>query len=102
MLWHLIHRHEIPNAFDALGKDFEEKSKNLNQEKELLEKKVQIQELELLKAQIDLVKEQTEKALESAEVIKLNKDMQVLATALVIRDSILKEKLNIELPDPFK
>ena len=102
MMWHLIHRHEIPNAFDALGKDFEGKAKNLTQENELLEKKVQIQELELQKVQLDLVKEQYEKVLESAEVAKLNKDMQILATALALRDFLIKEKLNIDLPNPFK
>jgi hypothetical protein len=102
MKWHLIHRHEIPNAFDALGKGYEAQTKNLLEENALLEKKAQILELELQQNQIKLIKEQGEKVLESAEIVKLNKDMQKMAMALVIRDSLIKEKLNIELPDPFK
>ena len=39
MEWHLAHRHEIPNAFDALGKDYEAKITNLLEENALLEKK---------------------------------------------------------------
>jgi len=101
-MWHLIHRHEIPDAFDALGKEFEEKIKNSNQKNELLEKRVEMQELELQKIQLDLVKEQYEKALESAEVAKLNKDRQVLAMAVALRDDLIKGKLNIDLPNPFK
>ena len=102
MKWHLIHRHETQNAFDALGKDYEEKTKSLFEEKALLEKKVQILDLELQKTRIDLIKEQAERALESAEFVKLSKDMQKMAMALVVRDSLIKEKLNIELPNPFK
>lgn len=102
MKWHVIHRHEIPNVFDALGKDYEEKTKSLIEENAFLERKVQILDLELQKTRIDLLKEQSEKALESAEVVKLSKDMQKMAMALVVRDSLIKEKLNIELPDPFK
>ena len=102
MKWHLLHGHEIPNAFDALGKEHEAKTKNLLEENASLEKKVQILEFELHQNQIKLIKEQGEKVLESIEVVKLNKDMQKMAMALVIRDSLLKEKLNIELPSPFK
>ena len=102
MKWHLAHRHEIPNAFDALGKDYEIKTKKLLEENALLEKKVQLLEVKLQQTEINLIKEQGEKMLESAEVMKLNKDMQKMAMALVFRDSLIKENLNIELPDPFK
>ena len=102
MKWHLAHRHEIPNAFDALGKDYETKTTKLLEENALLEKKVHLLEVELQQTEIKLIKEQGEKLLESAEVVKLNKDMQKMAVALVFRDSLIKEKLNIELPSPFK
>ena len=102
MKWHVAHRHEIPNAFDALGKDYETKTTNLLEENALLEKKVQLLELKLQQSQIELIQEQAQKVLESAEVVKLNKDIQKMAMALVLRDYLIKEKLNIELPDPFK
>jgi len=74
----------------------------LIEENALLEKKAQLLESELKLTEIKLIKEQEEKLLESAEVIKLNKDMQKMAMALVVRDSLIKERLNIELPSPFK
>ena len=101
MKWHLAHRHEIPNAFDALGKDYEDKIVNLSQENDFLEKKLQIQELVLQKSQIDVFKERAAKELESLKVIKLTKDMEKMAIALAIRSSVLKERLNIELSDPL-
>lgn len=33
MKWHLAHRHEIPGAFDALGKDYEAKCAALQQQR---------------------------------------------------------------------
>jgi hypothetical protein len=102
MKWHLVHRHETPNAFDALGKDYEAKTQKTFEEKVLLEKRVQLLEMEFQQTEIKLIKERGEKLLESAEVEKLKKDMQKMAVALVIRDSLIKEKLNIELPSPFK
>ena len=41
MKWHLAHRHEIPGAFDALGKDYETKTMNLLDENVLLQKKLE-------------------------------------------------------------
>ena len=101
MKWHLAHRHEIPNAFDALGKDYETKTTKLLEENALLEKKVHLLELELKQTEIKLIKEQGGKLLQSDEIIKLNKGMQKMAVALVFRDSLIKERLNIELPSPF-
>ena len=66
MKWHIAHRHEIPNAFDALGKDYEIKTTKLLEENALLEKKVQLLEVKLQQTEINLIKEQGEKLLESA------------------------------------
>lgn len=58
MKWHLVHRHEIPNAFDALGKDYETKTTKLLEANALLEKKVHLLEEELKMTEIKLIKEQ--------------------------------------------
>ena len=41
MKWHLAHRHEVPTAFDALGKEYETKLVSLQDENTLLKQKVQ-------------------------------------------------------------
>ena len=102
MKWHIAHRHEIPTAFDALGKDYETKTTSLLEENALLEKKVKQLEMALEQAKIDLMQERVEKLQEAAEVIKLNNYIQTMAMAIAIRDSIIKERLNIEMPNPFK
>jgi hypothetical protein len=102
MKWHIAHRHEIPNAFDALGKDYETKTSSLLEENALLKKKVEDLEMALGQAKIDLMQERTEKLKEAAEVMKLNNYIQTMAIAIVFRDNLIKERLNIEMPNPFK
>ena len=102
MKWHIAHRHEIPNAFDALGKDYDAKVTNLQEENALLKKKVEDLEMALGQAKIDLMQERTEKLMEATEVMKLNNDIQTMAIAIVFRDNLIKERLNIEMPNPFK
>ena len=102
MKWHIAHRHEIPTAFDALGKDYDAKVTNLQEENALLKKKVEDLERELGQAKIDLMQERTEKLKEATEVMKLNNYIQTMAMAIVIRDKLIKDKLNIEMPNPFK
>ena len=102
MKWHIAHRHEIPNAFDALGKDYETKTTSLLEENALLEKKVKQLEMALEQAKIDLMQERGGKLKEAAEVMKLNNDIQKMMMALVFRDNLIKERLNIEMPNPFK
>ena len=102
MKWHIAHRHEIPTAFDALGKDYETKTTSLLEENALLKKKVEDLEMALGQAKIDLMQERTEKLIKATEVIKLNNYIQTMAMAIAIRDSIIKERLNIEMPNPFK
>ena len=102
MKWHIAHRHEIPTAFDALGKDYEIKTTTLLEENALLKKKVKQLEMALEQTQIDLLQERGEKLKEAAEVMKLNNDIQKMVMALVFRDNLIKERLNIEMPNPFK
>ena len=102
MKWHIAHRHEIPNAFDALGKDYETKTASLLEENALLKKKVKQLEMALEQAQIDLMQERAERLIKATEVMKLNNDVQTMAMAIAIRDHLIKDKLNIEMPNPFK
>ena len=90
MKWHIAHRHEIPNAFDALGKDYEIQATNLLEENALLKKKVENLEMKLSQAEIDLMQERAEKLREVAEVMRLNNEMQVMAMALVFQNSTTK------------
>lgn len=55
MKWHIDYRHEIPTAFDVLGKDYDAKVTNLQEKNALLKKKVGEFELELEKTIIDLM-----------------------------------------------
>ncbi len=102
MKWHIAHRHEIPNAFDALGKDYETKTTSLLEENALLKRKVKQLEMALEQANIDLMQERGETLIKATEVMKLNNDIQKMMMALVVRDILIKERLNIELPTPFK
>ena len=49
-----------------------------------------------------LIEEQGERLQQAAEVMKMKNEFQRMAFALVIRDKLLKERLNIEMPNPFK
>ena len=102
MKWHIAHRHEIPNAFDALGKDYETKARNLLEENALLKTKVEQLERELEQTKIALIQEQGERLEEAAEVSRLNNDIQKAAIAIAARDIIIKQRLNIEMPNPFE
>ena len=64
-------RHEIPNAFDAIGKDYETKTTKLLEENTLLEKETKQLETELQQTEMKLIKEQGERLQEAAKVVKL-------------------------------
>jgi len=102
MQWHLVHRHETPSALEALGKDYEAKVTNLLEENNLLKKKVEQFERELEQAQLILIQEQGEGLKETAEILRLNNDIQKMAMVIVSRDNFIKEKMNIEMPNPFE
>ena len=102
MKWHIAHRHEIPTSFDALGKDYEAAVTNLREENNLLKKKLEQVQRDLEQTELAVMRERVEKLQEAAEVVKLNKDIQKIAMAIAFRDNLIKERLNIELPNPFK
>jgi len=102
MKWHIAHRHEIPTAFDALGKDYEAKTTNLLEENAALKKKLEQIERELEQTKMVLIQEQGERLKEAAQIEKLNKDLQKAILVIAVRDQIIKERLNIEMPNPFQ
>jgi hypothetical protein len=102
MKWHIAHRHEIPTAFDTLGKDYEAKALNLQEENSMFRKKLGELTRELEQTKIALLNEQLETLKEVAQVVRLNQDFQKAAIAIVARDHIIKEKLGIQMPNPFE
>ncbi len=102
MKWHIAHRHEIPTAFDALGKDYETRITNLHEKNSLLEKKVEQLERELEQTKIALIQEQTKRLKEYAETLKLNQDLHKAVMAIAGRDILIKQRLNIDMPNPFE
>jgi len=101
MKWHVAHRHEIPTAFDTLGKDYEAKTANLQEENARLKKKLEQLQRELDETKIALLQETTERLKAVAQVQQLYNDRQKAIFGLVARDKIIKERLNIEMPNPF-
>jgi len=101
MKWHVAHRHEIPTAFDTLGKDYEAKTANLQEENARLKKKLEQLQRELDETKIALLQETTERLKAVAQVQQLYNDRQKAIFGLVARDKIIKERLNIEIPNPF-
>ena len=102
MKWHLIHRHEIPAAFDALGKEYDAKVSALEQENGQLKKKVEQLEWELERDEIALVQEKKAKLELYAQISELNTKFQKALTMLAARDTLIKAELNIDMPEPFK
>ncbi len=58
--------------------------------------------MELQQTKMKLIEEQGERLQKAAEIVKMKNEFQRMAFALVIWDNLLKERLNIELPNPFK
>ena len=102
MKWHIAHRHEIPTAFDALDKYYEDRIRNLQEENAALKKKLEQIERELEQTKMVLIQEQGERLKEAAQIEKLNKDLQKAILVIAVRDQIIKERLNIEMPNPFQ
>lgn len=101
MKWHIAHRHEIPVAFDALGKDY--KAKIVSIEEENIQKERQLAQVreELAETKIALQVEKTAKAEAFTQVNRLDEDRHKAIMGIVIRDQIIRDRLNIELPNPF-
>lgn len=101
MKWHLAHRHEIPTAFDSLGKDYEAKTTSLREENATLKAKVEQLDKELIQNKLNLLQEKGKNVEATAQITRLSEDLQKMALAIVVRDKIIKERLDIELPNPF-
>ena len=101
MKWHLAHRHEIPAAFDALGKDYEAKTANVQEENSRLRNKLEHLNSDLDKARMSLLGEKTERAKTLVQVVQLHNDLQKAIVAIAACRKILKEELNIDMPNPF-
>ena len=101
MKWHVAHRHEVPAALDALGKDYEAKTTSLKEENSQLKQKLnQLQkELSLIKVALSEEKAAKLEALKQMQRLELERDKTIMA--LVVRDKILQDQLNIELPNPL-
>ena len=100
MKWHLAHRHEIPAAFDALGKEYEAKVSALEKENTQLKKKAEQLEWELERNVIELVEEKKAKLELYAQISELNLKFEKAMTMLAARDALIKAKLNIDMPPP--
>lgn len=101
MKWHVAHGHEIPAALDALGKEYEAKVANLNEENTMLKKKVEQIERELEQTKMALIREQGKRLEEAAQVAKLDKDLQKVILKIAARDEFIKQRLGIDMPNPF-
>jgi len=102
MKWHMVHRHEIPTALDALGKDYEAKAMDLREENVLLKQNMEQLEREAERIRIASIQEQGERVKEYAQIVKLNNDLQKAAIAMAARDYLIKERLNITMPNPLE
>jgi peptidoglycan hydrolase CwlO-like protein len=102
MKWHIAHGHEIPAAFDALGKDYEAKTLKLQEENSMLRKNLEEIKTELDRTRMTLLQERGERADDLARIVRLNQDIQKAANAIVARDFIIKERLGIQMPNPFE
>jgi cell division septum initiation protein DivIVA len=101
MKWHVAHRHEVPAALDALGKDYEAKTRSLQEENTQLKQRVDQIERELEYTEVASLKEKAAKLAANAEIEQLNKDLLKMTIALAARDVMIQEKLNIQIKDPF-
>jgi len=101
MKWHVAHRHEVPAALDALGKDYEAKTASLKEENSQLKQKLDQLQVELSLIKVTLLEEKAEKLEALTQIQRLEQERDKTIMALAARDIILRDKLNIELPNPF-
>jgi cell division septum initiation protein DivIVA len=101
MKWHIAHRHEVPAALDALGKDYEAKTSSLQEENIQLKQRVDQLDRQLADSEVASLKEKAAKLAANAEIEQLNKDLLKMTIKLAARDVMIQEKLNIPVKDPF-
>ena len=102
MKWHIAHQHEIPAAFDTLGKQYEAKTVSLQEENDRLRKKLDQIQRELEETRLTLIEEKAARIEVIAEIARLRADLNKAMFGLASRDHILQEKLNIQLESPFE
>ena len=101
MKWHIAHRHEIPVAFDALGKDYEAKIASIEEENIQKEQQLARFREELIETKKALLEEQVAKVEAFVKVNRLDEERHRAIMALAMRDLLIRDKLDIELPNPF-
>ncbi len=101
MKWHLTHRHEVPAALDALRKDYENKNTSLKDENSHMKQELTQFQEELSLTKVALSEEKTAKLEAFKHKQQLQQELNKAIVELVLRDKILKDKFNIELPNPF-
>jgi hypothetical protein len=102
MKWHIAHKHEIPAAFDALGKDYQAEIAKLTEDNGQIKKRAEQLESELNQTKLDLLREQAAVAEKEVQIMKQSKEMWDLGMAYSMQKYILKERLNIEVPLSFQ
>jgi predicted TIM-barrel enzyme len=102
MKWHIAHRHEIPTAFDALASDYQNKIVGLQDENTRLKQKLDRVEGELVETKLKLDGEVVARAVDQAKIKRLWESFNIAVMALALRDILIKEKLNIQLKNPFE
>ena len=58
--------------------------------------------MELETTNIALLEERTKNIEAMAKAVKINEDLRKAAIAIAARNCVLKERLNIEMPNPFE
>lgn len=102
MKWHIAHKHEIPTAFDTLGKDYEAKTISLQKDNAQLKQKLDEIERELEETKAKLLAETAAKLEAEAWVQQLTRERDKAIMAMVVRDHIIEKKLQIHLKNPFE
>jgi folylpolyglutamate synthase/dihydropteroate synthase len=109
MMWHVSHRHEAPQALEALGKTYDEKLASLQQDNakqaqeiDELKTKLDNTEKKFLNMSLNVIKEQEQNVNFMLQIRNMANNQSKLVFALVLRDQVLKQRLGITLPDPFR
>jgi len=89
MEWHIAHRHEIPTAFDTLGKDYEAKTISLQNDNAQLKQKLDELEAGLKETKMKLLEKTAAKLEADAQVQQLTTERDKAILAMVLRDRII-------------
>ena len=104
MKWHVFHRHEVAaalDALDALGKGHEAETASLKGVNSQLKQELEQLQVELSVIRVTLLAEKAEKLAALTRIQQLEQAGDNMILGLVVRDRLLKDHLNIELPNPL-